>query len=304
VTEPDQPDQPDHWFEPVADHLGTAYLRYSFTKGTEQEVGFLGEALGLRPGQRLLDVGCGPGRHAHAFARRGIEVVGVDISQRFVDIAATRAPPGASFVRADARRLNFDAEFDAAISLCQGAFGLAGGPDAPLDGDGEILRGLARALRPGGLAAVSAFSAYFQVRWLEGTDTFDAESGVNHERREVRDDAGVATPADLWTTCFTPRELRLLATAAGLDARAAIWSVAPGAYAAVAPTIDTPELLLVAEAPTRRPGGRSYGGIRAATLAGRAVRRALVAVPPPAGARFLFRTPEESRPVRVRRPVF
>ena len=36
---------------------------------------------------RLLDVGCGPGRHAHAFASLGIEVVGVDISQRFVDLA-------------------------------------------------------------------------------------------------------------------------------------------------------------------------------------------------------------------------
>jgi SAM-dependent methyltransferase len=245
VTNP-EPHHPDHWFEPVADHLGAAYLRYSFTKGTEQEVGFLTEALGLRPGQRLLDVGCGPGRHAHALARRGIEVVGVDISQRFVDLAAAAAPPGATFVRADARGLAFDAEFDAAISLCQGAFGLAGGPAAPFDADADVLRSIARALRPGGLAAVSAFSAYFQVRWLEDTDTFDAGSGVNHERTDVRDDAGVATPVDLWTTCFTPRELRLLAAGAGLGVRA-VWSVAPGAYAEALPTIDTPEFLLVAE---------------------------------------------------------
>ena len=39
----------DHWFEDLADHLGGAYLRYSFTKGTEQEVSFLVEALGLEP---------------------------------------------------------------------------------------------------------------------------------------------------------------------------------------------------------------------------------------------------------------
>lgn len=245
MTDP-QRHEPDHWFEAVADHLGSAYLRYSFTKGTEQEVGFLSEALGLRPGQRLLDVGCGPGRHAHALARRGIEVIGVDISQRFVDLAAADAPPGATFVRADARELAFDAEFDAAISLCQGAFGLAGGPAAPLDADADVLRSIARGLRPGGLAAVSAFSAYFQVRWLEDADTFDAGSGVNHERTDVRDDTGVATPVDLWTTCFTPRELRLLAASTGLDVRA-IWSVAPGAYAEAPPTIDTPEFLLVAE---------------------------------------------------------
>jgi SAM-dependent methyltransferase len=238
--------QPDHWFEPLADHLGDAYLRYSFTKGTAQEVGFLVEELGLEPGMRLLDVGCGPGRHARAFAARGIEVVGVDISQRFVDLAARDAPPGATFVRADARALAFDGEFDAAISLCQGAFGLAGGPGAPLDADGDVLDGLARALRPGGRAAVSAFSAYFQARWLEDTDTFDAEAGVNHERTEVRDESGTAAPADLWTTCFTPRELRLLAARSNLVVRA-IWSVAPGAYTRTAPTLGSPEFLLVAD---------------------------------------------------------
>jgi SAM-dependent methyltransferase len=237
-----------HWFEPVADHLGGAYLRYSFTKGTAQEIAFLVGTLGLQPGMRVLDVGCGPGRHAHALAAAGLEVVGVDISQRFVDLAARDAPPRATFVRADARALAFDAEFDAAISLCQGAFGLACGPGAPLDGDGAVLDGITRALRPGGVAAVSAFSAYFQVRWLEGTDTFDAAAGVNHERTEVRDEHGVPTEVDLWTTCFTPRELRLLAARAGLRVRA-LWSVTPGDYAAVAPSIDSPEFLLVAERP-------------------------------------------------------
>ncbi|HEY8545308.1 MAG TPA: class I SAM-dependent methyltransferase [Acidimicrobiales bacterium] len=238
----------DHWFEPVADHLGGAYLRYSFTKGTAQEVGFLLDELGLRPGDRLLDVGCGPGRHAYAFAEAGVEVVGVDISQRFVDLAAASAPPGTSFRRLDARALPFDAEFDAAISLCQGAFGLAGGPGAPLDADADVLAGIGRALRPGGVAAVSAFSAYFQVRYLEETDMFDAGAGVNHERTEVRDEEGRPTEVDLWTTCFTPRELRLLAERSGLRTRA-IWSVSPGAYARNAPTVETHEFLLVAERP-------------------------------------------------------
>ena len=240
--------RPDHWFEPVAEHLGAAYLRYSFTKGTDQEVGFLVEALGLEPGMRVLDVGCGPGRHANALARLGLEVVGVDISQRFVDLAAEAAPPGATFQRADARDLRFDAEFDAAISLCQGAFGLTGGPGAPLDGDGAVLAGMARALHPGGVLAVSAFSAYFMLRHLEDHDTFDAEAGVNHERTVVKDEAGAETEVDLWTTCFTPRELRLLAAGAGLEVRG-LWSVTPGAYARHTPSTDSPEYLLVAARP-------------------------------------------------------
>jgi SAM-dependent methyltransferase len=240
--------EPDHWFEPVAEHLGAAYLRYSFTKGTDQEVMFLVDALGLEAGMRLLDVGCGPGRHAHALARRGIEVVGVDISQTFVDLAGAAAPPGATFQRGDARSLEFDAEFDAAISLCQGAFGLTGGPGAPLDGDGAVLEGMARAVRPGGLVAVSAFSAYFMLRFLEEQDTFDADAGVNHERTVVKDEGGSDAEVDLWTTCFTPRELRLLAASAGLEVRG-LFSIAPGAYGTATPSIDTPELLLVAARP-------------------------------------------------------
>ncbi len=246
--EVDQGGGPEHWFEPVADHLGSAYLRYSFTKGTAQEVAFLIETLGLVAGQRVLDVGCGPGRHAHALAHEGIEVLGVDISQRFVDLASVEAPPGASFARTDARSLSYEAEFDAVISLCQGAFGLTGGPGAPLDGDGAVLAGMARALRPGGRLAVSAFSAYFQLRYLEDHDRFDADAGVNHERTTVLDAGGTPAAVDLWTTCFTPRELRLMASAEGLVVEA-IWSVTPGAYRRDPPSSDTPELLLVARRP-------------------------------------------------------
>ena len=249
---------PDHWFEPVADHLGAAYLRYSFTRGTTNEVEFLVDQLGLAPGARVLDVGCGPGRHALALGERGFEVLGVDISQRFVDLGnaaaeAAARPSAVRFERADARALPFDGEFDAVISLCQGAFGLsAGGPPVPddplatpVDPDGVVLEGMARALRPGGRLAVSAFSAYFQLRYLEDADTFDADAGVNHERTSVRDEQGSERAVDLWTTCFTPRELRLLAARAGL-AVDHVYSVTPGAYVAAPPSIDRPEFLLLA----------------------------------------------------------
>jgi SAM-dependent methyltransferase len=128
-----------HWFEGIADHLGTSYLRYSFTMGTANEVDFLVDELGLKPGMRVLDVGCGPGRHAYALAARGIAVHGVDIAQTFIDLARDGAPEGATFERLDARALPFDGEFDAVISLCQGAFGLAGGAAAVgPDPDGAV----------------------------------------------------------------------------------------------------------------------------------------------------------------------
>ncbi len=244
----------DHWFEDLADHLGGAYLRYSFTKGTRQEVDFLVEVLGLEPGSRVLDVGCGPGRHAHELGRRGIVVHGVDISQRFIEIARCEAPDGVTFERADARALAFDAEFDAVISLCQGAFGLADGGregdhGAPVDPDGAVLDGMARALRPGGRLAMSAFSAYFQVRWLDPEmASFDAQRGVNHERTVIKDESGTDAEVDLWTTCFTPRELRLMVAAAGLDLER-LHSVRPGEYAANDADIDHEEFLVVARRP-------------------------------------------------------
>jgi SAM-dependent methyltransferase len=223
--------------------MGPAYLRYSFTKGTEQEIEFLVDALGLQPGHRVLDVGCGPGRHAHALARRGFDVVGVDISQRFVDLAVESAPPGASFVRGDARHLTFDAEFDAAISLCQGGFGLVHDRD---DDDRSVLEGMGRAVRRGGVVALSAFSGYFAVRFLEEGEVFDAGTGVNVEHTTVRNEAGDEAAFDLRTSCFTPRELRLLVSAAGLRLRD-IWSVTPGAYRRAPPDLEQPEFLVIAE---------------------------------------------------------
>jgi SAM-dependent methyltransferase len=240
-----------HWFEDVAAHAKSAYLRYSFTKGTTQEIDFLCEALPIEPGMRVLDVGCGPGRHAHELARRGVTVHGIDISQSFVDLANEAGLDGASFERLDARSLPFAGEFDVAISLCQGAFGLLGGPASVANGtteDGDVLAGMGRAVRTGGLVCVSAFSAYFQLRWLEESDTFDAATGVNHEAATVKDEEGRDATFDLWTTCFTPRELRLLAAQAGLTVRD-LWSVTPGAYRADPPRVDAAEFLLVAQRP-------------------------------------------------------
>jgi len=230
----------EHWFEPIANHLGRAYLRYSFTKGTRQEIDALMEWLGLAPGMRVLDVGCGPGRHAHELARRGMVVHGIDISDTFVSLAREDAPEGATFERMDARTMPFDGEFDAVICLCQGAFGLmtAGGDDQ------AVFARLARALTDGGRLALSAFNAYFAVKYHEEAD-FDAASGVSHEITEVKNESGETQKVDLWTGCYTPRELRLMCDAAGLHVDA-IYSVEPGRYVSDPPTVESPEFLLIA----------------------------------------------------------
>ena len=230
----------EHWFEPLAEHMGAAYDRYAHTKGTVQEVDHVVEVLGLQSGDHVLDVGCGTGRHAHELARRGIGVHGIDISQRFVEIAQSNAPDGATFERGDARMLGFHEEFDAVICLCQGAIGMmtADGEDA------AVVAGMAAALRPDGRLALSAFNAYFAVKYHEDAD-FDAATGVSHERTEIRSESGEPTSVDLWTGCYTPRELRMLLTAHGL-AIDSISSVEPGSYGRDPATVESPEYLVIA----------------------------------------------------------
>ncbi|HEY3834640.1 MAG TPA: class I SAM-dependent methyltransferase [Acidimicrobiia bacterium] len=237
------PERTDLWFNSVAEYLGTAYLRNAFTKGTEQEVEFLVGELGLETGMRVLDVGCGPGRHSLALARRGIVCHGIDASPTFIELArdaAAAASLDATFELADVRDLAYDGQFDVLICLCQGGFGLLRGEE-----DGDLIARFARAVVPGGRVAISAFHAPFAIRHLEAGENFDVVTGVFHETATLRDDSGREEGHDLWTTCFTARELRLLAHAGGLRADL-IAGVTPGAYSTRPPTLDDPELLLLA----------------------------------------------------------
>jgi len=240
--------RPDYW-DDLAAFTGRAYLRYSFTKGTDQEVAFLREVLGVQPGEVVLDAGCGPGRHSLALARGGPRVVGLDLAARFLEVAAADAAgTGAdspTFVRADVLAPPFrPATFDAVICLCQGGFGLLGGGGDDL----AAFATLAALLRPGGRLALTAFSAYYAFRWhqADGGESFDISGGVQRERALVRSESGQDERTfELVTTCFTPRELRLMAASSGLEVDG-LWSVEPGRWARRDPDPDMPELLLIA----------------------------------------------------------
>jgi SAM-dependent methyltransferase len=112
------------------------------------EVKFLWRALRLKRGSRVLDVPCGTGRHALRLARKGADVVGIDVTAEYLEAAraAARGRRNVRFERADMRRLRYDGEFDAAMNLWT-SFGYFADPADDL----ETLRGVARALKPGGL---------------------------------------------------------------------------------------------------------------------------------------------------------
>jgi hypothetical protein len=111
-----------------------------------------------------------------------------------------------------------------------------------------VMRRIGRTVRPGGAVALTAFSVAFAIRWLEDGEELDLRTGVLHEHTTVRNPDGEERGFDLWTTCFTVRELGLLARAADLTV-VGIHGVTPGKYATTAPTLDHPELLLLARRP-------------------------------------------------------
>lgn len=121
----------------------------SWVEDTARQVDFVIDRLGLKPGDRVLDLACGFGRHSIELARRGCSVVGVDITPDYVDHAAKIAAQcglDAQFILSDIRETAFDSEFDAVINMGDGAVGYLENDEENL----KIFDVIARALRPGG----------------------------------------------------------------------------------------------------------------------------------------------------------
>ena len=116
---------------------------------TSAEVDAVERLLGLTAPVRVLDLCCGHGRHAVELARRGHDVVGVDLNQRFLDdagAAARAAGVGVDLRCGDMRDLPVDtADVDVVVSLFN-SFGYF--PDD--DEDAAVLREVRRVLRPDG----------------------------------------------------------------------------------------------------------------------------------------------------------
>ncbi len=254
VVVPDPPGADDApFYEPIGDFQGADYRRNAFAMGTRAEAAALAARLGLGPGSRVLDVGCGDGRHLRALAPIGVTGLGVDISRGLVEAATAAARAEGlddlRFVVGDARRLEAVDEvgaggFDAAWSLCQGGFGTSPATDP------DVLRGLVRAVRPGGTVAFTAFHALFAARHLVEGDAFDPVHLVHHQTSEVRGPDDARRRFDLWTAAYTVTDVVRLAEDAGLVVRG-VWGAEPGRYDGTGVGLDDPELLVVGARPGR-----------------------------------------------------
>ena len=115
------------WYESLFENYGQKYDDENFTKGTVGECDFIEMELKYDKSLKLLDVGCGTGRHTIELSKRGYTVTGIDFSKSQLIRAKEKAKSEnlkIEFLKQDARNLPFNNEFDIAIMLCEGGFPL------------------------------------------------------------------------------------------------------------------------------------------------------------------------------------
>jgi len=154
-------------WEEFFDGHAPVYMDNPFTTNTVKEVDFIIEELKLQPGCSILDMGCGTGRHSVELARRGYQVTGVDISAGMLAEAektARKASVEVTWIHSDATKFTSTSLFDAALCLCEGAFGLLGTDDDPLEHDLSILRNISAALKPGARLIMTVLNGCRMVR--------------------------------------------------------------------------------------------------------------------------------------------
>lgn len=151
---------PDHDKQDYsAEQLNEAYSRMDmknqpWTRHTAKEIDYIEKACGLRGGERVLDVGCGFGRHSIELAKRQYNVVGVDLSEALITQA--RANVGdlpVTFDIRDCRHLSYRGTFDAIICLYDVI-----GSYRTYEENENIVKSIYKKLKRGGRAVVSVMN--------------------------------------------------------------------------------------------------------------------------------------------------
>ncbi len=145
---------------------GRLFSRLNFRRAEECRV--ILRWLDARPGERILDIGCGDGYYDWRISRSGAHVTGIDLHEERLAFARRHYEGDrVEFLSLDAERADFPAgSFDKALSLCVMEH---------LGGDERVLANVSRAMKPGGCLTFSADSL--------SNDGITPEEREHHRRR-------------------------------------------------------------------------------------------------------------------------
>ena len=192
------------WYEELFENYGVKYDNESFTTGTTGECDFIEKEIKFNKSTRILDIGCGTGRHSIELSKRGYTVTGIDLSESQLKQArfkASRQNLEIDFQKQDARSLKFLEEFDLVIMLCEGAFPLMETDEMNF----QILQNASNAIKPKGKLIFTTLNGLFPLfhsvkefhksKTKEGNATysnnsFDLMTFRDHNITQVVDDSG------------------------------------------------------------------------------------------------------------------
>ncbi|MBA4366377.1 MAG: class I SAM-dependent methyltransferase [Desulfobacterium sp.] len=170
------------WYEELFENYGMKYDHENFIQGTVGECDFIEKEIEYNKAARILDIGCGTGRHSIELAKRGYTVVGIDLSESLLKRAVEKASEQnlkIVFQKQDARNLPFQNEFNLVIMICEGAFPLMETDEMNF----QILQNASNALLPKGKLIFTTLNGLFPL-FHSVKDFLDKEAKEGNARYE------------------------------------------------------------------------------------------------------------------------
>jgi 2-polyprenyl-3-methyl-5-hydroxy-6-metoxy-1,4-benzoquinol methylase len=150
------------WYESLFENYGRKYDKECYVQGTLGECDFIEQEINRDKSLKIIDIGCGTGRHSIELTKRGYHVTGIDLSDSQLAWAREKAKQlclKIDFQKHDARNLPFKSEFDLAIMLCEGGFSLMETDEMNF----EILRNATKSLKNNGKFIFTTLNGLFPL---------------------------------------------------------------------------------------------------------------------------------------------